>query len=161
MRALDIASFVVTNAEKFGRPISNLKLQKILYFIHRDYLREYNEKLITDKEFEAWHYGAVIPRVYYEYILFCADPIVNQPSITLNLPEDRIEFLKERIAHYTLQKPWVLVELAHEPHNAWSMVYNESVKNIIPHAIIREEALGILKAKSNYLKPREWEDKVK
>lgn len=142
MRALDVAGFVVSNAEKLGRPISNLKLQKILYFIHRDFLREYNEKLITDKDFEAWHYGAVIPRVYYEYILFCADPIVNQPSITLNLPEDRIEFLKERIAHYTLQKPCVLVELAHDPHNAWSRVYDEREKNIIPHSLIKEEALG-------------------
>lgn len=139
-RALDVASFIVCYAEKLGRPISNLKLQKILFFLHRDYLGRYDKRLVTDKEFEAWHYGAVIPRVYYEYVLHCANPIVNQPLSKLILGEEEKAFLKDRIAYYTLQKPWVLVELAHEAGNAWSKVYDERTKKVIPHNLILCEA---------------------
>lgn len=145
MRALDVASFVVTHAESLGRPISNLKLQKILYFVHRDYYGKYNELLVDDRVFEAWHYGPVIPRVYYEYVLNGANPIINQPQVRLDLSQEKIDFLKEKIGEYAKQKPWVLVELTHDPNNAWSKVYDERVKNVIPHTLIRLEALGILR----------------
>lgn len=139
-RALDVAGFIVNYAESLGHPISNLKLQKILYFVHRDYYGKYNEKLVKDKKFEAWHYGPVIPRVYYEYVLNSADPIVNQPSVELNLPEDRAVFLKGQIRKYVEKEPWDLVALSHIENGAWSKVYNEKQKNIIPDEYILEEA---------------------
>lgn len=142
-RALDVAGFILNHAESVGHPISNLKLQKILYFVHRDYYGKYDEKLVKDKKFEAWHYGPVIPRVYYEYVLNSADPIKNQPKVLLDFPEDRIAFLKEQIGKYVEKKPWDLVALSHTPDGAWSRVYNENQKNVIPDEYILEEARSV------------------
>jgi len=44
--------------------ISNLRLQKILFFLYGYYWKE-NKKEITDISFEAWQYGPVNREVYY------------------------------------------------------------------------------------------------
>lgn len=46
--------------------ISNLKLQKLLYFSWLEYYRR-NGTPLFEEEFEAWKYGPVVPSVYYDY----------------------------------------------------------------------------------------------
>ena len=53
MKAMDLAHYIVEVAHYMKDPVSNLKLLKIMYFIHRDF-SENNKKLIEDQEFEAW-----------------------------------------------------------------------------------------------------------
>lgn len=142
-RALDVAGFILNYAESVGHPISNLKLQKILYFVHRDYYGKYNELLVDDRVFEAWHYGPVIPRVYYEYVLNGANPIINQPQVRLDLSQEKTDFLKEKIGEYAKQKPWVLVELSHIPNGAWKQSYNPNQREVIPNCKILEEARNV------------------
>lgn len=49
--------------------ISNLKLQKLLYFIQAIFLCEEN-KACFDDEIQAWEFGPVVPRAYFEYKYF-------------------------------------------------------------------------------------------
>ncbi|MBQ6623932.1 MAG: DUF4065 domain-containing protein, partial [Mogibacterium sp.] len=63
--AKDIAEHVVTKCVREQEPITNLHLQKILYFIQRDYVKKIGEPLFAD-EFEAWKFGPVVPCIYYE-----------------------------------------------------------------------------------------------
>ena len=67
MKALDLAAYIVNLCIEKGNPVSNLQLQKIMYFTHLYYLRNYKSKLITDLPFEAWKFGPVIEQVYYKY----------------------------------------------------------------------------------------------
>lgn len=66
-RAMDIADCIIVEAEKRGKPVSNLKLQKIMYFLNVIYLLEKHKDLITDNKFEKWSYGPVIRQVYSQY----------------------------------------------------------------------------------------------
>lgn len=63
----DIANKIIlqTDAEK-GDIISNLKLQKLLYYMQGYHLAFFNEKLFED-DLEAWTYGPVVPDVYHRF----------------------------------------------------------------------------------------------
>lgn len=53
-------------AEKENIKITPMKLQKLLYFLYREYLKETKKALFADR-FEAWKYGPVLAEVYHEF----------------------------------------------------------------------------------------------
>lgn len=59
--------------------MSNMKLQKIVYFCHADVLAATGRPLI-DQTFEAWEYGPVIPSLYTEFKIFGAGPITGRAT---------------------------------------------------------------------------------
>ena len=54
--------------------ISPMKLQKLLFFLHADFLVNHDRALIK-QEFEAWNHGPVIPSLYAEFKQFKDKPI--------------------------------------------------------------------------------------
>lgn len=56
-------------------PVSPMKLQKLLYFSYRQYLRNTNGLPLFSEQFEAWPYGPVLRSVYDEFKSFHGDPI--------------------------------------------------------------------------------------
>lgn len=67
-KALDVAKYVVNKCFQDKHPISNLQIQKILYFIQKSFLQK-GEEAFSD-EIEAWQFGPVVPEVYY---FFCGN----------------------------------------------------------------------------------------
>lgn len=67
---LDIARFVINYCNDREYDISNLRLQKLLYFIQAYYLGLKNKMPLFKEDFEAWDFGPVIPCVYQEYKAF-------------------------------------------------------------------------------------------
>jgi len=51
---------------EYGEGISNLKMQKLLYYSQKVHYSFYNEPLFID-DIEAWKHGPVIPKVYQFY----------------------------------------------------------------------------------------------
>lgn len=49
-----------------GELVSNLKLQKLLYYVQGFHLAAFGEPLF-EEEIEAWMYGPVVPSVYDHY----------------------------------------------------------------------------------------------
>ncbi|QAB40095.1 DUF4065 domain-containing protein [Acinetobacter baumannii] len=65
--AMDFANYLIWSAkEKFNKGITNLQLQKFLYFAYVKYLIRNNEKLFNDP-IEKWQYGPVVPSVYHSF----------------------------------------------------------------------------------------------
>ena len=64
--AMDIAKYAVNRQYKSNRPISNLQLQKILYFLQIVFTSKTGHLLFSD-QFEAWPYGPVIRDVYVKF----------------------------------------------------------------------------------------------
>lgn len=62
-RAIELSKYIVSKCIDDGFPISNLQLQKILYYIQRDFLRI--GKPAFPDAIEAWQFGPVVPNVYY------------------------------------------------------------------------------------------------
>lgn len=79
-RAIDVADYIITRANDTGQPVSNLSLQKIMYFLNAFSLENnIDEPLIDDSIFEKWTYGPVMPEIYFEYNVFGSD-FINEPK---------------------------------------------------------------------------------
>ena len=63
---LDVANYIVNYSIDSGKPISNLKLQKILYYVQAASLVENDMPMFND-EICAWTYGPVVKSVYHEF----------------------------------------------------------------------------------------------
>lgn len=143
MKALDVAKYIINKSIGFGKPISNLQLQKIMYFVHLNFLRKTGKKLITDEKFEAWQWGPVIRDVYFEYNVFGSNKIsVPEEGGVLDLSEKELEKIDATIDESIHFKPWVLVQRSHIKGGAWDRIYKdgEGDKLIIPDDLIQEEA---------------------
>lgn len=69
LKAIDVAKYVLslTDTEK-GQVISNLALQKLLYYCQGYYLAFTDGKEpLFEEDIVAWKYGPVVESVYYEY----------------------------------------------------------------------------------------------
>lgn len=130
--ALDIADYVVNYCHTLERSISNLKLQKILYYIQGNSLKYTNAPIISE-DFYVWQHGPVIPEVYYKFSKYAASSIKAQQNENLkNLDE-----LSQNVIKYTTEQlidhgAWELVQKTHE-EDPWK--YNYEVygyKSIIP-----------------------------
>lgn len=63
----DVANYFLTlNDEEVGELISNLKLQKLVYYAQGFHLAIADEPLFIDT-IEAWAHGPVVPALYHEY----------------------------------------------------------------------------------------------
>lgn len=67
IRAIDLARYVISQANYSGYSVTHLKLQKLLYYIQGKYLAKNHTPLFIE-QIEAWPYGPVVPDVYYAYV---------------------------------------------------------------------------------------------
>lgn len=94
---LNAARYFIIRAYEDGleAEMTNLKVQKLLYYAQSLHLALYNEPLFAE-EIQAWRYGPVCPRAYQFYSEFEAQqlPIPGQESL-LQLPPEQKELLEE------------------------------------------------------------------
>jgi len=96
--AQQIADYIIADSHEAGSFISNLKLQKLLYYAQAWHLAINGEPLFPER-FQAWVRGPVIPelyRVYKDYGGRNIDREVVRPS----LDDATIAFLSEVLDEY-------------------------------------------------------------
>lgn len=133
--AVHIAKYIINKCTIDQHPISNLQLQKILYCIQRDFLK--NDMLAFDDDFEAWQFGPVIPEVYY---LFCGFGAIRiQMKYDLDISSDYAALINPIIERKRLLNPWDWSEDINATGKAWDKVYSNGSGNhkVIPKQIIR------------------------
>lgn len=158
-KAADVAAFIVDRGICEKRPVSNLQLQKMLYFAQCDYMKEHGGDVLFDDAFEAWQYGPVVPSVYNIYSIFGGAPITKASKFrnfnifglsaecVKDLGRDVAECVKKTIAKWINNPAWELVEESHKAGGAWDLVYNENgieasgYRNEIPTELIYETAV--------------------
>jgi uncharacterized phage-associated protein len=72
-----LAKHIIAECNANGKTISNLKLQKLLYYAQAWHLAFENKPLFTDR-IEAWVHGPVVPNVFREYREFKWSPLTAQ-----------------------------------------------------------------------------------
>ena len=75
-KAIEVANYIIEHEHSKDREISNLRLQKLLYFIQARFFIEY-EKPCFDDRIEAWIFGPVVVNVYHEYQYYGGMDITN------------------------------------------------------------------------------------
>lgn len=120
------------NQEREG--ITNLKLQKVLYFVQAYYLSKLGRPLFSDK-IEAWEYGPVVPGVYRKYKTNKSNPIIDQEDRSSLSDEDKkvVEKVWDSFGGYSASR---LVDIAHA-HTPWREA-NKSTSKIISHKALKE-----------------------
>ncbi len=59
----EVMTYVLAYASESGEFLTNLKLQKLLYYTQAWYLANFSKTLFSE-DFEAWVHGPVIPELY-------------------------------------------------------------------------------------------------
>lgn len=136
--AIILAKYIVSKCVKDGQPISNLQLQKILFYIQEAFVKK-NDLAFSDN-IEAWQFGPVIPNVYYRFAGYGSMAIRNEYEDSINeyFDTDEIALINSIIESKRTLDPWVLVEETHAEGGAWAKVYNRGSNNIISPEIIKE-----------------------
>lgn len=127
-----VANLILDIGDFLGLRITNLALQKLLYFCHATYLVEKDEPFLKGY-FEAWKFGPVNPAVYKAFKRFGSSPIsaravsVNPVDRTINRIPSSDDDDARRIAHkivstYGHMSPGRLVDVAHAVGAPWHFV---------------------------------------
>lgn len=90
--AIDVSRYIINKCHDMNISISNLKLQKLLYFAQGYSLAITGDPLF-EEEVEPWDFGPVVPEVYRHYKMYGANeiPPVNE---YYNIDFDSDDFLK-------------------------------------------------------------------
>ena len=78
--ARNIADYIISFSHEHGDPVSNLKLQKLLYYSQAWYLALYDKPLF-DERLEAWVHGPAVPPVYGMFKGWAWTPIGEVPPL--------------------------------------------------------------------------------
>jgi uncharacterized phage-associated protein len=133
-----IANCVLDLADAEGIQLSNLALQKIVYFCHAWHLVETGDPLVKT-EFEAWQHGPVLQYLYRQFKAFENQPIRaratamnphsgKQELVPYQIDSDTIDRIKKVVGFYGKMEPWDLVDMSHEKGGPWYEVWNHSGK---------------------------------
>jgi len=122
--------FVGDNQEREG--MSNLKLQKMLYFAQAYYLAKHGRPLFKGK-IEAWEYGPVVPTVYRKFRKYGSNSIIFEKDDSSISEEDKEQLKKvwKIFGGYSSSR---LVNITHT-HEPWKKAYASESKVISNQAI--------------------------
>ena len=81
-----VANYFFMLSKKTGRPITPLKMQKLVYIAHGWHLGITEKPLVDDEYPEAWEFGPVFPSLYHEFKHFKGNPI-KEPARELILTQ--------------------------------------------------------------------------
>lgn len=116
--AIDIANWFLNENRKQmnfedSEFITNLKLQKLLYYAQGCYLAQKGESLIKE-DFLAWEHGPVIRNIYDKFKKFGANGIQYEDDYEEKLDEDTIILLKKVYREFGQYTAWKLRDMTHQ-----------------------------------------------
>ena len=82
MKVLHVAEYAIRRASEENKLITNLKLQKTLYYIQGYSWKCFSESAFDD-DIRNWQYGPVAPTAYFEYSSYGAEPLEKNDKITI------------------------------------------------------------------------------
>lgn len=151
--ARSVANLILELAERDGRSVSNLVLQKLAYFAHGTFLSRTGKPLVSG-DFEAWKHGPVHPHIYHAFKDHGAEAIRGRAEIVNPVTQQRrplpeihdpairnvIEDVYRSLRH---RSPAALRAVSHAKNTPWWVVVQraerrESVSLRIPNALVQE-----------------------
>lgn len=152
-RALDLSKYIVAKCVDDGEPISNLQLQKILYYIQESFLKR-GERAFSDA-IEVWRFEPAVPDVYYRYCGFGANTIDFSCEKFAVKEQDKAE-IDKIIESKRILEPWTLVAEVHKENGAWAQTYQNGAgdRAKIPVELIASKSrqLKFFKKRRNILR---------
>lgn len=111
-RAKDIAAYIVNYSIENGNCVSNLKLQKLLYYVQAYFAIQKNTPCFNE-DIEHWRHGPVVREVYSEYKVYFNDDIMEIKS-GKDIEENDKLLINEVVDSYCKYSPWQMVKKTHQ-----------------------------------------------
>lgn len=129
-----VANFILDSCQQQQRGVTNLALQKIVYFCHAWSLTAFERPLIRHN-FEAWQHGPVLQYLYREFKVFDSRPITARATridpasgkkvvVTYDFDDATRHLLVPVIEFYSRLSPFDLVDMTHAPGGPWHKVWH-------------------------------------
>ena len=135
---LNIANKIIasTNTEQ-GETISNLKLQKLLYYMQGFFIAVFDKKLF-ENEIEAWQYGPVVREMYEHFKEFGSGTITLKADVEiLDLSEAESQLFNDVMEEYGQFSAIKLMNMTHE-ELPWKNVFNKNPQGEISYDLLSE-----------------------
>lgn len=148
---LTIARYIINYCNEKGYEITNLKLQKLLYFVQAVFLSLLNKPCFKEK-IEAWKFGPVVREAYYEFKEYGnreIPPITEYagteyyfagkmtPFDSSAICESDKELINKVIDTFGKYSASTLVKITHA-NGPWKEVYAENQNNVIDSEKLKE-----------------------
>lgn len=141
-----IANWFINRASRDrGRALSNMQLQKLVYFAHGWNMALHRHPLIKD-EVQAWEFGPVIPPLYRALAKWGPDPVTD---LIEGVPADRLEPYEEDVLErvyeaYAGYPASTLSSLTHKPGTPWETVFEPGQRGLpISNDLIADHFSGL------------------
>lgn len=133
-KAIDIANKILAKATEtdYCDLVSNLKLQKMLYYMQGFHLAYFNTHLF-EEEIEAWQYGPVVRDVYFTYNEYGNNGIEYKEDVT-SLTDEQEDLFNEVYDIFIEYSAIGLMNMTHE-EEPWK---NTQINSIIPKEIMKK-----------------------
>lgn len=115
MNAVNVANYFLFKSDPdVGDFLTNLKIQKLVYYAQGLHLALFNRPLF-EEPIEAWMHGPVVSNLYHHFKEFGSNPIPIPSDFDPNNEFDRetLEFLDEVYEVYGQFSAWKLRDMTH------------------------------------------------
>lgn len=127
-----VANLVIEEAIRRGTPVTNLSLQKIMYFIHGHFFAKTGRPLVSG-HFEAWKYGPVHPLLYDSFRYAGSGALVEGAKkrdlmtgivTDVERPDDAAlsQWIVDTARGYFSLPPGRLIALSHARQSPWDIL---------------------------------------
>ncbi|MEW6640188.1 MAG: type II toxin-antitoxin system antitoxin SocA domain-containing protein [Pseudomonadota bacterium] len=164
--ARKVCNYLLANFDPVEFAITNLRINKLLYFIQVSALRQLPDGLIRN-HFEAWQFGPVIRPVFDAFKVHKEGPITAPaeyldyasgkriPVPFEDIREEHRKIISDEFLNYSHFTTGQLVSLSHEPNGPWDIVYrahlaDPTLSPRIPNQLIRRHMIGVDKSATRH-----------
>lgn len=137
MTMLNFANHILAVAYENNLSVSNLQLQKVMYFAMRE--QKNNYELLSEmynEPFYIWRYGPVIPKIYRKFRIYGASSIIDKGQKDNNysiFDESIVKLLNEETSSLITES---------RKHNYWLLNKDKIIKGTSDIKYRLEDVLG-------------------
>ena len=132
-----IARYIISRQSECNRSVSNLRLQKLLYFVQAYFFLSLDEPCFKNR-IEAWDFGPVVPEVYHKYKRFGSMIIQENEKCSIeDIDEEDCQKIDEMLDACADKTTRELVNITHE-QKPWKRAYKNLFSNEITQESIRD-----------------------
>jgi uncharacterized phage-associated protein len=148
-----VANSFLRITKDLGKPLTNMQLQKLVYFAHGWHLALSGKPLLTDAV-KAWDFGPVIPPLYNRLkqygngvvtdFIKRRDPETGEIQV---VEEEETEFVRKLLRRvwevYGHMSGSQMSYLSHQPGTPWEITWNKQKYVVIPNDLIKVHFLSL------------------
>ena len=128
---LDVAKRLICKFNDDDKEITQLKLQKMLYFIEAYYMVKYNKPSLYKEEFYAWTYGPVCKEIYDKYKYYLNSPIYEECEILPYLDDEIQSSINDVYLLFSKYSTSQLIGITHLDGSPWSNIRKLKDLNLV------------------------------